>query len=186
MTEPKITFKNGATIGEVYGPAMEVQTEDEAREYFDAIVNHLIEIRSAEQVNTPREYTEEIVRQNLGYYAGYYDDETRERVERLYKTWHPIFGANAHFPPSVEEKIRTSDDLEFLRSEAMNNLQSRLLVEDHNEQISDALRYLIRKLRKTHFGSRLLDNEEPDAELIAHKWVFDSFREESDQNSNGS
>ncbi len=41
---------------------------------------------------------------NLGYFAGYYDSETRERVERLFKCSHPVFGAIAACgQPSVKE-----------------------------------------------------------------------------------
>lgn len=31
----------------------------------------------------------------VGYYAGYYDSETRERVERLFMCAHPVFGSIA-------------------------------------------------------------------------------------------
>jgi len=40
-----------------------------------------------------REKAEENCRSSLGYYAGYYSNETRERVERLFKCAHPIFGS---------------------------------------------------------------------------------------------
>ena len=36
---------------------------------------------------------EQIAKNNLGYYSGYYSDDTRQRVERLFKCSHPIFGS---------------------------------------------------------------------------------------------
>lgn len=51
-----------------------------------------------------REESEEIERSNLGYYAGYYDAETRERVERLFGAVHPIFGRSTPTPAEAYSK----------------------------------------------------------------------------------
>lgn len=42
-------------------------------------------------------------RTNLGYFAGYYDAETRLRVERLFDCAHPIFGPASEGIPTPEE-----------------------------------------------------------------------------------
>ena len=84
-----IEFEKEAKIGELYGPAMEITDESEAREYFEALVQHGMSFGQS------REEAESIQKQNLGYYAGYYDNETRERVERLFCCAHPIFGSIA-------------------------------------------------------------------------------------------
>jgi len=76
-----------ATVGELYGPAMTVTTQREAEETFARLV------QDAMSVGRTQKEAESIVRSNLGYYAGYYDNETRERVERLYGCVHPIFGS---------------------------------------------------------------------------------------------
>jgi hypothetical protein len=79
------------TNGEKYGPAMEIIDQAAADEYFERLVEHLLansEVRN-------RAEAEQIERSNLGYYAGYYSNETRERVERLFRCGHPIFGAIA-------------------------------------------------------------------------------------------
>jgi len=34
----------------------------------------------------------DITKSNLGYYAGYYDEETRIRVEKMFQCVHPVFG----------------------------------------------------------------------------------------------
>lgn len=66
----------GNTFGEILGPAMEITSQQEADEYFEALVQ-----RSMDNFGQPREEAIAVQKVNLGYYAGYYSDETRERVE---------------------------------------------------------------------------------------------------------
>lgn len=89
------------TIGEAYGPAMEIEAEADAREYFELLVEHCMRIRP--EIN--RAEAERIQLANLGYYAGYYDEETRRRVEKLFDAVHPIFGSVGK-PISAEEAFR--------------------------------------------------------------------------------
>lgn len=100
-----------ATIGDRYKPAMEMQTEAEADEYFEALVEHCMSFGKT------RKEAESIERSNLGYFAGYYDHETRERVERLYKCAHPVFGSIAkHGAPTPEEALKAGIE----RGKALN------------------------------------------------------------------
>jgi hypothetical protein len=86
------------TIGEKYGPAMTFTDEREAYEYFEVCVEHTMRFGKS------RAEAEEIEKANLGYFAGYYDNETRERVERLFNCAHPFFGAIAeNGAPTPEE-----------------------------------------------------------------------------------
>jgi hypothetical protein len=86
------------TIGDKYAPAMTIEDQAEADGYFERLVAHTMTF------GRTREDAETIERQNLGYYAGYYDHTTRARVERLFKCAHPIFGAIAEKgPPTAEE-----------------------------------------------------------------------------------
>ena len=86
------------TYGEIYGPAMEITDQQEADEFFDSLVSG-----SMYAFSMSREDTEALVRHNLGYIAGYYDNETRERVERLFKCEHPVFGSiEENGPPTME------------------------------------------------------------------------------------
>jgi hypothetical protein len=78
------------TYGEAYGPAMEITVQEVADGYFERLVRW-----SMEQGGLSREEAEEVERQNLGYYAGYYGPEVRARVERLFRCAHPFFGAIA-------------------------------------------------------------------------------------------
>jgi len=73
------------SIGEKYEPAMAITDQAEADAYFEALVQHTMTFG---RLN--REQAEKVERDNLGYYAAYGFD--RERVERLFKCEHPIFG----------------------------------------------------------------------------------------------
>lgn len=93
-----ITFSDHATIGEIYGPAMKITDQAEADRYFDACVQHCMK-----HGGHSRERAEAIERSNLGYFAGYYDSETMARVNRLFRTTHPIFGNSV---PTADEAMQ--------------------------------------------------------------------------------
>jgi hypothetical protein len=79
-----------------YEPAMAISEQSAADEYFERCVEHAMEA-----YGLPREEAEAIERRSLGYFAGYYDCSVRERVERLFRCEHPIFGSIAkNGPPS--------------------------------------------------------------------------------------
>lgn len=80
-------MKRDITIGEKYAPAMDITDQEVADAYFEACVQHTMDWGKS------REEAENTERENLGYYAGYYGNETRERVERLFGCAHPVFGA---------------------------------------------------------------------------------------------
>lgn len=84
-------IKEHATIGEAYKPAMEITDQAVADEYFEALVKSCMKDDPSFSIVQ----AEELQRHNLGYYAGYYDNETRARVEALFHCAHPIFGAIA-------------------------------------------------------------------------------------------
>lgn len=93
-------MKQGITIGEKYGPAMMITDQAEADAYFANCVEHTMGFGKT------REEAERIERINLGYYAGYYGSETRERVERLYACEHPVFGKIAEQgQPTAEQAL---------------------------------------------------------------------------------
>ena len=88
------------TIAELYEPAMEIETQAEADAYLEKCVRHSL----SDDPTQTRKQAEAIQRSNLGYYAGYYSDETRERVERLFRCSHPILGSISwKGPPTPEE-----------------------------------------------------------------------------------
>jgi len=94
------------TIGDKYDPAMKITEQANADAYFERLVQHCM------SHGKTRSEAEQIERSNLGYYAGYYDMETRVRVEKLFKCAHPFFGAIAvNDPPSAEEAFEAGERL---------------------------------------------------------------------------
>ena len=99
-------MKATITIGEKYGPAMEIVEQDAANAYFEECVKH-----SMERFGMTRAEATHCERVNLGYYAGYYDSETRRRVERIFSCSHPFFGSIAERgEPTAEETLRAGRD----------------------------------------------------------------------------
>jgi len=87
------------TVREIYGPAMEITEQSAADDYLAAIVCYLVE-----EWGRPIAEASQVAKKNLGYFAGYYDAETRERVERLFQCEHPFFGSIAeNGRPTPEE-----------------------------------------------------------------------------------
>jgi hypothetical protein len=82
-------FDDDVTVEEKYGPAMQINTEDDAKRYLEGCIAHTVRVN--------KEILEEDARQqeldNIGYYAGYFDEETRKRVEKLFGAVHPVFGS---------------------------------------------------------------------------------------------
>ena len=119
MTLPKLS-KN-PTNSETLGFAMKITNQEQADAWFEVLVQDGIKRRgdllekfkdSGNPASCVRLEIERIIRNNLGYYAGYYNDETRARVERLFKCSHPIFGSiEENGPPSAEEAFKKG--LEF-------------------------------------------------------------------------
>jgi hypothetical protein len=78
------------TIGEKYDRAMAITEQAQADEYFERCVEHAMRCFGAS-----REEAEIVERAGLAYYAGYFDNTVRERVERLFHCGHPVFGKMA-------------------------------------------------------------------------------------------
>ena len=109
MTKFNPDNKGTLTYEETLGPAMEITDRADAEQYLAAYVAFIQEALDAE----PRSdglTAAEIASQNLGYYAGYYSRETRERVERLFNCAHPILGP-ASSGLSTEEVYRQGGEL---------------------------------------------------------------------------
>lgn len=68
---------------------MEIKTREEASEYLDRLIAWHMDARP----EATFEEAEKIEKDNLGYYAGYYEHEVRIRVEDLFQCKHPIFKA---------------------------------------------------------------------------------------------
>ena len=79
---------------ELYDPAMSITNSEEADAYLKELVNYFVELGNAP------DRAESIVRTNLSWWAGYFDHETRLRVERLFNCQHPMLGEAADAEPS--------------------------------------------------------------------------------------
>lgn len=90
------------TIGELYSPAMEITDQKEADEYFKALVEH----HTKRYGQTVQEATS-IQKQNLGYFSGYYDTKTMQRVQKLFSCQHPIFGS---IVPTADEAFKMGQE----------------------------------------------------------------------------
>ena len=90
-------FPHKITFGDKYGPAMKITDQAEADAYFERCVLHTMTF------GRDRAEAEQTERINIGYYAGYYDGETQERVNQIFRTTHPIFGASRPTPEQAFE-----------------------------------------------------------------------------------
>jgi hypothetical protein len=89
MTQFNPENKSQLTYRETLGPAMDITDQADADQYKEA----MIQFGMKQDPSVSRERAESVCNQNLGYYAGYYSHDVRERVERLFKCSHPIFGS---------------------------------------------------------------------------------------------
>lgn len=85
---PEFTME--ATFRDLLEPAMEIAKAKDmelAREYKERYLVFL--------ARNGRTYEEAVgvFHSNLGYYAGYYDDDMQRAVQEVFGSAHPIFGA---------------------------------------------------------------------------------------------
>lgn len=98
----KLDHTKNYTIGDLYRSAMEIQTAEEAQAYFAELVRWCV----AKWGKTEEE-SAALMKTNLGYFAGYYDHATRQRVETLFDCEHPVFGSIAkNGAPTHEEAFK--------------------------------------------------------------------------------
>lgn len=100
MTKFNPDGKAVLTYADCYDPAMNITDQADADQYKAELIKY--------QGKFPHEKysAEQVVNINLGYYAGYYSHEVRERVERLFKVSHPIFGSiSDNGAPSAKQAL---------------------------------------------------------------------------------
>jgi hypothetical protein len=93
--------KDELSFHEIFEQALKINTKEEAASYL-ADYSKWIKIKSfgKEQVKEP----EDIIRENFGYYAGYYSHDVRRKIERLFECEHPIFGSiEKNGPPTMQQ-----------------------------------------------------------------------------------
>ena len=83
------------SMADVYGPAMRVRTKAAANKVFAELVGEVM------LCGKTYEAAQDVVKENLAYFAGYNDHETRLRVEDLFECEHPLLGAAKDGPPDA-------------------------------------------------------------------------------------
>ncbi len=92
------------TYGDVLGPAMEITRKDDAAQYLKEYVAFIQ--KDLDEKGLKDDATA-IAKSNLGYYAGYYSNAVRERVEELFECNHPVFGSiKENGAPSAAEAFQ--------------------------------------------------------------------------------
>jgi hypothetical protein len=85
-----------------YERVIEITDPDAARACFAELVYEYCQEHPAVTVDE----AQTAVRVGIGYFAGYFDNATRERVERLFECEHPYFGSIAkNGPPTASEAL---------------------------------------------------------------------------------
>lgn len=79
------------TYGQLYRPAKMVQTQEEADTLFNDILQWVMARAEIDDVPLTVEQATATIKNDIGYFAGYYDEETEKRMDRLFGTSHPIF-----------------------------------------------------------------------------------------------
>jgi len=86
------------TIGECYEPAMWIADAETAAKYLRALVTHSVRFHGI-----PEDDALSAVKENIGYYSGYFDPDTARRCIDLFCAVHPIFGASIATPKQAFE-----------------------------------------------------------------------------------
>ena len=74
----------------------------EARKYFRALVRRTMYLSGKS-----RRSAEYLVKNNIGYWAGYHDSGTAQRIWRLFECAHPVFGRHI---PTPDEAFQAGID----------------------------------------------------------------------------
>ncbi len=109
MTKFNPDNKPMLTYGECLMPAMNITDEADARQYLSDYVAFIQKVLDREP-RTDNQTAAQIAGINLGYFAGYYDHETRIRVERLFCCSHPVLGEAKKHEPSRDECFAAGKD----------------------------------------------------------------------------
>ena len=151
----------GSRLGDIrrYNVAIGASGRSDA----DRIFNELVE-ESMRTSGKGREEAGRVERDILAYYAGYYDRETRIRVESLFECEHPFFGKACERSPTYEEALKMGEDLgrrakEVGFAEAMGEISKR----NDSRRVERAADSVL---------SQMASPEDPDLELESDDEMF--------------
>ena len=97
--------KKYETMGEIFDLANSLAKEgikSKCDQFLNAYVTSILDLNESV---TNYEEALNIARSNLGYFAGYYDRKTYDRINKAYSAIHPVFKTNP-FDIAPEEAYR--------------------------------------------------------------------------------
>ena len=101
MTQFNPQNKEQLTYGEILDPAMQIKDSQEAQKYLSDYIQW---IQSDLDQSGKKDDAAKIAKANLGYWAGYYSNDVRKRVEKLFLCEHPLFGSiEKNGPPTMKQ-----------------------------------------------------------------------------------
>jgi len=116
MTQFNPEKKEILTYEECLDPAMKITDQQDADQYFKEYISFIQKYLDKEP-RTDEMTAQQIAKENLGYYAGYYNLETRIRIETLFKCSHPVFGKASNGEPTPEEALEAGRKLASIQSD---------------------------------------------------------------------
>ena len=82
------------TLGELLEPAMKITSKKDAEQYLNEYVLFIEKDLIAKgKEEDAKEKALMMAKDNIGYFAGYYSEDVRRRIEDLFECKHPIFGS---------------------------------------------------------------------------------------------
>jgi hypothetical protein len=130
--------KDTLTYGEALKPAMEIKNKGEARQYLYDYATFIQKYLDKEP-DTQGRTAIQIAKINIGYFAGYYDNETNKRVQELFETVHPIFGKTTPAPEEAllaGEKLATNEGTSNQKKEENKKPDGYMIYKKANEAIT--------------------------------------------------
>ena len=97
--------KKYETMGEVFDLANSIAKDDNKSKCEQFLIEYAKHIIETNEKVTNYEEALNIARSNLGYFAGYYDRKTYDRINNAYGAVHPVFKTNP-FDIAPEEAYR--------------------------------------------------------------------------------
>lgn len=85
------------TYGEQFKEALACTTREEAAQWMENEVREFVACHGK-----TAEEAAKIIRDNIGYMAGYYGEEEQQKIKTLFDAPHPIFGDDA-WPPNPQK-----------------------------------------------------------------------------------
>lgn len=97
--------KKYETMGEIFDLANSIAKDDNKSKCEHFLIAYATSILDANESVNNYEEALNIARSNLGYFAGYYDRKTYDRINKAYGAIHPVFKTNP-FDIAPEEAYR--------------------------------------------------------------------------------